>query len=50
VFEQAGEYTLSACPVATQEGFDEELSSSLGIGSGFLAGNCVAPISFVVTE
>jgi hypothetical protein len=50
VFEQVGEYTLSACLVATQEGFDEELSSALGIGSGFLAGVCVEPIEFTVTE
>ena len=50
VFEEAGKYTLSACLVATQEGFDEELSSALGIGSGFLAGVCVEPIEFTVTE
>jgi hypothetical protein len=50
VFGEAGEYTLSACLVATQEGFDEELSSALGIGSGFLAGVCVEPITFSVTE
>lgn len=41
VFADPGTYTISFCAVASQEGFDEELSSGLGALSGFLAGKCV---------
>ncbi|MCA9710531.1 MAG: hypothetical protein KDK70_32115 [Myxococcales bacterium] len=44
VFADAGTYTVSFCAVASQEGFDEELSSGLGALSGFLAGRCVEDV------
>jgi hypothetical protein len=50
VFDSPGSYTLVACVVASQEGYDAELSAALGLGSGFLAGRCVEPIEFEVVE
>jgi hypothetical protein len=50
VFSEAGSYTISACVVASQEGFDAELSATLGLASGFLAGECFEPIEFEVVE
>jgi hypothetical protein len=50
VFTEAGSYTILACVVASQEGFDAELSAALGPGSGFLAGECFEPIEFEVVE
>ena len=50
VFAEAGSYTIAACVVASQEGFDAELSAALGVGSGFLAGECFEAIEFEVTE
>ena len=50
VFDVAGSYTISACVVASQEGFDAELSAALGVGSGFLAGECFEPIELEVAE
>lgn len=50
VFRRAGSYTISACVVASQEGFDAELSAALGAASGFLAGECFEPIEFEVVE
>jgi hypothetical protein len=50
VFDVAGSYTISACVVASQEGFDAELSAALGLASGFLAGECFEPIEFEVVE
>jgi hypothetical protein len=48
VFTEAGSYTISACILASQEGLDAELSSALGPGSGFLAGECFEPVEFTV--
>lgn len=50
VFDRAGSYTISACVVASQEGFDAELSAALGAASGFVAGECFEPIEFEVVE
>ena len=50
VFATAGTYTISACVVASQEGFDAELSSTLGVASGFMAGACFEPIEVEVVE
>jgi hypothetical protein len=50
VFTEAGSYTIVGCVVVSQEGFDAELSSALGPGSGFLAGECFEPIEFEVVE
>lgn len=50
VFAEPGSYTISACLVMSQEGFDAELSSALGVASGFLAGECFEPIEFEVEE
>jgi hypothetical protein len=47
-FTEVGSYTISACVLASQEGLDAELSSALGPGSGFLAGECFEPIEFTV--
>jgi hypothetical protein len=49
VFTEAGSYTISACVLASREGLDAELSSALGPGSGFLAGECFEPIEFTVS-
>jgi hypothetical protein len=48
VFTEVGSYTISACVLASREGLDAELSSALGPGSGFLAGECFEPIEFTV--
>lgn len=50
VFADAGQYTLSFCAVKSQEGFDEELSSGMGVLSGFLAGRCVDDVVIDVPE
>lgn len=50
VFDVPGSYTISACVVASQEGFDAELSAALGAGSGFLAGECFEAIEIDVIE
>jgi hypothetical protein len=50
VFTEVGTYTIAACVLASQEGLDAELSSALGPGSGFLAGECFEPIEFTVSE
>jgi hypothetical protein len=50
VFANPGTYTLSFCAVQSQEGLDEELSSGLGILSGFLAGRCVEDVVIDVPE
>lgn len=49
VFTEPGSYTISACVLASHEGLDAELSSALGPGSGFLAGECFEPIEFTVS-
>ncbi|MFO7563721.1 MAG: hypothetical protein R6X02_13840 [Enhygromyxa sp.] len=50
VFKSSGSYTITACVVASQEGFDAELSAALGAASGFLAGECFEPIEIEVAE
>ncbi len=50
VFSDPGSYTVSFCAVESQEGFDEEVSSGLGILSGFMAGKCVDDIGLDVAE
>jgi hypothetical protein len=50
VFANPGSYTVSFCAVQSQEGLDEELSSGLGILSGFLAGRCVEDVIVDVPE
>lgn len=50
VFADPGRYTLSFCAVQSQEGLDEELSSGLGVLSGFLAGRCVDDVVIDVPE
>jgi hypothetical protein len=50
VFTAPGTYRMRFCAVAVQEGFDEELSGSLGVLSGFLAGRCIADEVFTVSE
>lgn len=50
VFELPGTYTFSFCAVKSQEGFDEELSSTLGVASGFMVGQCFEPQEVEVTE
>jgi predicted dehydrogenase len=35
VLDRAGSYTISACVIASQEGFDAELSAALGSARGF---------------
>jgi hypothetical protein len=50
VFADPGSYTVSFCAVQSQEGLDEELSSGLGILSGFLAGRCVEDVIVDVPE
>jgi len=43
-FDDPGEYILNLCAVDSREGFDEEVSGTLGIASGFLAGRCAEAI------
>jgi hypothetical protein len=50
VFDRAGSYTISVCVIAAQEGLDAELSSALGPGSGFMAGECFEPIEVAVAD
>jgi hypothetical protein len=50
VFADPGTYTVSFCGVASQEGFDEELSAALGVLSGFLAGRCIEDVTLDVAE
>lgn len=50
VFAEPGMYTVSFCAVESQQGFDEEVSSGLGILSGFMAGRCVDDVALDVVE
>ena len=50
MFAEPGRYAIVACVAATQEGFDAELSSALGVASGFIAGQCFEAIEFDVEE
>lgn len=49
-FDDPGEYILNLCAVDSREGFDEEVSGTLGIASGFLAGRCAEAIVIDVPE
>ncbi|GAB4288454.1 MAG: hypothetical protein Kow0090_00730 [Myxococcota bacterium] len=50
VFKKAGKYKVIMCAVTKNAGFDEELSADLGALSGFLAGKCVEPTEFDLSE
>lgn len=49
-FDDPGEYIMHLCAVDSREGFDEEVSGTLGIASGFLAGRCAESITIDVPE
>ncbi len=47
-FSESGSYTIEVCAVSKTSDFDKNLSSELGMLSGFLIGRCAPDIVFDV--